>query len=74
MRKYIAFLLVWFCSGLTMSAYQTGNKALGIGFSLLSLLYWAILGKTDRKKKTPTGFTNPSSVIDLIFIDDDLQG
>lgn len=49
MRKYIAFLLVWFCSGLTMSAYQTGNKALGIGFSLLSLLYWAILGKTDRK-------------------------
>lgn len=72
MRKYIAFLLVWFCSGATMSAYQAGNKALGIVFTLLSLLYWVILGKTGKKEKILTGFVNPSSVIDSTFVDDDL--
>lgn len=46
-RQEIAFLLVWFCSGVTMCSYQAGNKILGITFTLLSLLYWFIIDKDD---------------------------
>ena len=44
-RQAIAFLLVWFCSGVTMYSYQAENKILGITFTLLSFLYWFIIGK-----------------------------
>ena len=47
MKKYIkqalAFLLVWFCSGITMYAYQTENKILGLSFTFLSFLYYLLL-------------------------------
>lgn len=46
-RQVIAFLLVWFCSGATMYAYQVENKILGITFTLLSLLYWFIIDNDD---------------------------
>lgn len=46
-RKAIAFLLGWFCSGVTMYSYQIGNKILGITFALLSFLYWFIIDKDD---------------------------
>ena len=36
MRQAIAFLIVWFCSGATLTDYQTGHKVWGIGFTLLS--------------------------------------
>jgi|GEM_PF-1497920 len=53
MKQYIkqalAFLLVWFCSGITMYAYQTENKILGLSFTFLSFLYWLIL-KDDKEK------------------------
>ena len=42
MRQAIAFLIVWFCSGAAWTAYQTGHKVWGIGFSLLSYLYFVI--------------------------------
>lgn len=47
MKRYIkqllAFILVWFCSGLTLYAYQTKNEIFGLGFTFLSTLYWIIL-------------------------------
>ena len=46
-RQAIAFLLVWFCSGVTMYSYQAENKILGIIFTLLSFLYWFIIDKDD---------------------------
>lgn len=46
-RQAIAFLLVWFCSGVTMYSYQAENKILGITFTLLSFLYWFIIDKDD---------------------------
>ena len=46
-RQVTAFLLVWFCSGVTMCSYQAENKILGITFTLLSFLYWFIIGKDD---------------------------
>lgn len=45
-RQAIAFLLVWFCSGVTMYSYPE-NKILGITFTLLSLLYWFIIDNDD---------------------------
>ena len=45
MRQAIAFLIVWFCSGAAWTAYQTGHKVWGIGFSLLSSLYFVITKK-----------------------------
>ena len=44
-RQAIAFLLVWFCSGVIMYSYQVGNKILGITFTFLSFLYWFIIDK-----------------------------
>lgn len=53
MKQYIkqalAFLLIWFRSGITMYAYQTENKILGLSFTFLSFLYWLIL-KNDKEK------------------------
>ena len=46
-KQALAFLLVWFCSGTTMYAYQTENKILGLSFTFLSFLYWLIL-KDER--------------------------
>ena len=46
-RQAIAFLLVWFCSGVTMYSYQAENKILGITFTFLSFLYWFIIDKDD---------------------------
>lgn len=46
-RQAIAFLLVWFCSGVTMYLYQVENKILGITFTLLSFLYWFIIDKDE---------------------------
>lgn len=46
-RQAIVFLLVWFCSGVTMYSYQVGNKILGITFTFLSFLYWFIIDKDD---------------------------
>ena len=45
MRQAIAFLIVWFCSGAALTAYQTGHKVWGIGFVLLSSLYFIITKK-----------------------------
>ena len=53
-RQAIAFLLVWFCSGVTMYSYQVENKMLGITFTLLSLLYWFIIDKDDQENKYMT--------------------
>ena len=50
-RQAIAFLLVWFCSGVTMYSYQAENKILGITFTLLSFLYWFIIDKDDQENK-----------------------
>lgn len=46
-RQAIAFLLIWFCSGVTMYSYQVENKILGITFTLLSFLYWFIIDKDN---------------------------
>lgn len=51
MKKQFAFLLVWICSGVTMCAYQTNNKILGLGFTLLSFMYFFILEERDNKLK-----------------------
>ena len=51
MKKQFAFLLVWICSGVTMCAYQTDNKILGFGFTLLSFMYFFILEERDNKLK-----------------------
>lgn len=48
-RQAIAFLLVWFCSGVIMYSYQVGNKILGITFTFLSFLYWFIIDKDDQE-------------------------
>lgn len=51
MKKQFAFLLVWICSGVTMCAYQTDNKILGLGFTLLSFMYFFILKERGNKLK-----------------------
>lgn len=50
-RQSFAFLLVWICSGVTMHAYQVDNKILGLGFTLLSFMYFFILEERDNKSK-----------------------
>ena len=54
-RQAIAFLLVWFCSGVTMYSYQVENKILGITFTLLSFLYWFIIDKDDQENNIMKG-------------------
>lgn len=44
-KQSLAFLIVWFCSGIVMYAYQTENKILGLSFTFLSLLYFWILNE-----------------------------
>ena len=51
MKKQFAFLLVWICSGVTMCAYQTDNKILGLGFTLLSFMYFFFFLERDNKLK-----------------------
>lgn len=46
-KQELAFLLVWFCSGITMYAYQTENTVVGLSFTFLSLLYWLILKESN---------------------------
>lgn len=42
-KQSLAFLLVWFCSGIVMYAYQKENMILGLSFTFLSFLYYLIL-------------------------------
>lgn len=51
MKRQFAFLLVWICSGVTMRAYQADNKILGLGFTLLSFMYFFILEERGNKLK-----------------------
>ena len=64
-RQAIAFLLVWFCSGVTMYSYQAENKMLGITFTFLSFLYWFIIDKDDQENKYMTQLTKPSCSISM---------
>lgn len=51
-RQAIAFLLVWFCSGVTMYSYQAENKILGITFTLLSFFIGSLQTKMNRRIST----------------------
>lgn len=42
-KKIFAFALVWFCSGITMYAYQTNNEIVGLLFTFLSSLYFLLV-------------------------------
>ena len=64
-RQAIAFLLVWFCSGITMYSYQAENKILGIIFTLLSFLYWFIIGEDDQENKYITQLLRTSCSIQM---------
>ena len=64
-RQAIAFLLVWFCSGVTMYFYQVENKILGITFTLLSFLYWFIIDKDDQENKYMTQLPKTSCSISM---------
>ena len=48
-KKIFAFLLVWFCSGITMYAYQTNNEIVGLLFTFLSSLYFALVYEKENK-------------------------
>ena len=67
-RQVIAFLLVWFCSGVTMYSYQVENKILGITFTLLSFLYWFIIDKDDQENKYMTQLPKTSCSISMTEI------
>lgn len=64
-RQAIAYLLVWFCSGVTMYSYQVENKILGITFTFLSFLYWFIIDKDDWENNYMTQLQKTSCSIPM---------
>ena len=42
-KHAVSFLLVWFCGGVAMHAFQMGNEFMGVGFAFLSFLHWMTL-------------------------------
>ena len=43
MRKNLAFFLVWCCSGVTFSSYQSGNEIIAIVSTIVSAVGYFIL-------------------------------
>lgn len=43
MKHSLAFLIIWLCSGVCFTAYQSGNVAIGIISTVLSSLGYLLM-------------------------------